>query len=112
MKKKNPMIINWVLIGIVVILAVIPLFIAKNAEFGGADDQAKNAITEINADYQPWFSLIWEPPSGEIASFLFALQAAIGSGIIFYGLGYMKGRSKRESENKDKSLEESEFKLG
>jgi len=75
---------------------IVPLVIAKDAEFGGADDKAKEAITEINSSYKPWFSLIWEPPSTEVASFLFALQAAIGSGILFYCIGYMKGRSKRD----------------
>lgn len=88
---------NLLLIVVVIALAVIPLVVAVDAEFAGADDQAKEAISEINPGYQPWFSSIWEPPSGEIASLLFALQAALGSGVLFYGLGYMKGKSKKNS---------------
>jgi cobalt transport protein len=42
--------------------------------FGGADDQAKNLIGEINPDYQPWFEPLIEPASGEIASLLFACR--------------------------------------
>lgn len=99
-KKNNTILKNIILIVIVIALAVIPLLIAKNAEFGGSDDQAEAAITEINKDYKPWFSPIWEPPSGEIESLLFALQAAIGAGIIGYGLGYLKGRKKREDMGK------------
>lgn len=95
-QKKGGFTTNLILIAIVILLAVIPLFVAKNGEFGGADDKAKDAISEINTEYEPWFDLIWEPPSGEIASLLFALQAAVGSGVLFYGLGYMKGRSKKE----------------
>jgi cobalt/nickel transport protein len=59
---------NVMLILMVAVLAIVPLVVAKDAEFGGADDQAKHAISEINHSYEPWFSLIWEPPSGEIAS--------------------------------------------
>jgi cobalt/nickel transport protein len=87
---------NLILIGIVIGLTAIPLFIAKNVEFAGADDKAKIAITEIDTNYKPWFSPIWEPPSGEIASLLFALQAAIGAGIVGYGVGFMRGKSKKQ----------------
>jgi cobalt/nickel transport protein len=78
--KKNNLSVNLLLILIIIALAIIPLFIAKDAEFGGADGQAEEAIAEINADYEPWFSPIFEPKSGEIESLLFALQAAIGAG--------------------------------
>lgn len=92
-KKDNKMLKkNLILALIVVLLAVAPLFIRKNAEFGGADDKAKEAISQIDTKYKPWFSSIWTPPSGEIASLLFALQAAIGAGFIGYYFGYAKGK--------------------
>ena len=94
--KKSNLTINLLLILVVIALAVVPLFIAKDAEFSGADGQAEEAITEINADYEPWFAPIFEPKSGEIESLLFALQAAIGAGVIGYGLGYLKGRARKE----------------
>ncbi len=94
-KNKNTLWINLILIAIVIGLAILPLVIVKDAEFGGADGQAEEAIGEINADYEPWFSSFFEPASGEIESLLFALQAAIGAGIVGYGLGYMKGQSKK-----------------
>lgn len=83
---------NMVILLFVVLLAVLPLYIARGSEFGGADGLASEAIMELNADYTPWFESIWEPPSGEIESLLFALQAAIGSGFVFYYLGYSKGK--------------------
>ena len=79
---------------LIIALVIAPIMLKKGAEFGGADGEAEVAITEINPDYEPWFSSIWEPPSGEIESMLFSLQAAIGSGIIFYILGYLKGKNK------------------
>ncbi|MGA3674173.1 energy-coupling factor ABC transporter substrate-binding protein [Lysinibacillus agricola] len=85
---------NLLLLAIVVFLAIIPLFIQKGAEFEGADGQAEAAIGEINTDYEPWFESIWEPPSGEIESLLFALQAAIGAGFIGYFIGFMRGKHK------------------
>lgn len=94
--KKNSAINNLFLIVLVIGLVVWPLITVKDAEFGGADGQAETAISEVNTEYQPWFSSVWEPPSGEIESLLFALQAAIGAGVIGYGLGYMKGRNKKE----------------
>ncbi len=87
MKSKE-----WILIIIIILLAVVPLFVAKGAEFGGSDDQAETAITEIQPDYTPWFQPLFEPPSGEIESLLFALQAALGTGFIAFFFGYKIGQ--------------------
>ncbi len=89
---------NVLLILAVVMLAILPLFIQKNAAFSGADGEAEKAISEINSSYKPWFSNIWEPPSSEIESLLFALQAAIGAGFIGYFIGYTRGKSKLKNE--------------
>ena len=64
--------------------------------FGGADDAAGEAIEA--SGFEPWFSSFWEPPSGEIESLLFALQAAIGAIIIGYFLGYWRAESKGKEE--------------
>ncbi|MGV8981119.1 energy-coupling factor ABC transporter substrate-binding protein [Clostridium sp.] len=92
-KKNNKMLKkNLILLIIVVLLAVIPLFISKNAKFGGADDKAKDAISQIDTNYKPWFSGLWTPPSSEIATLLFSLQAALGAGVIGYYFGYARGK--------------------
>ncbi|WP_051618019.1 energy-coupling factor ABC transporter substrate-binding protein [Desulfofundulus thermocisternus] len=83
---------NLLLILVVLALAVFPLLVNKNAEFGGADEQAEEVIGELQPDYQPWFESVWEPPSGEIESLLFALQAALGAGFIGYFIGFYRGR--------------------
>lgn len=93
---------NLFLLALVVLIAVFPLLTIKNAEFGGADANAETAIQEIAPDYQPWFAPFWEPPSGEIESLLFALQAALGAGIIGYCIGYLKGKkTAADNENMD-----------
>jgi len=88
----KPIAKNGILLVIVAVLAFAPLFMTRSAEFAGADDQAKEAISTIDANYKPWFKPLWEPPSGEVESFLFALQAALGSGFVFYYIGYSKGK--------------------
>ena len=100
---------NILLIIGVIVLALLPLWIVERpaagpdgevAIFGGADDQAKNLIGEINPEYHPWFESLIEPASGEIASMLFALQAAIGAGFIGYyiGVGRTHEKMRREIE--------------
>ena len=85
---------NLILIALVIIISFAPLFLIRNAEFGGADGEAEAAITEIATNYDPWFEPLISPASGEIESLLFALQAAFGASILAYGFGYLKGRSK------------------
>ncbi|MDQ1262901.1 MAG: cobalt/nickel transport protein [Euryarchaeota archaeon] len=88
-------------------LGVIVLFIAAFAyvsstqdhEWGGADGQAEDVISDLTGGtYTPWFQSIYQPPSGEIESLLFALQAAIGSLIIGYFLGYYRAMAKAKSD--------------
>ncbi|MEU4799204.1 energy-coupling factor ABC transporter substrate-binding protein [Streptomyces sp. NPDC023327] len=88
--------INILLLVVVAALAVLPLALGlgdhKKEPFTGADAQAETAITEIEPDYKPWFSPLYEPPSGDIESALFALQAALGAGVLAYYFGLRKGR--------------------
>lgn len=94
MSSKSKTVI--ILILVCAIIAIVPLIFIKNSEFGGADGEAEEIISEINADYEPWASPILEPPGGETESLLFCLQAAIGAGIIGYGFGVLRQRTKGE----------------
>jgi cobalt/nickel transport protein len=94
------------------VLGIIAVFIGAFAytsmgphEWSGSDDQAENVIADLTSGtYQPWTHSIWEPPSGEIESLLFALQAAIGSIIIGYFLGYYHALAKmKAAENREES---------
>ena len=86
---------NLILIIIVILISIIPLITLKNAEFAGADGLAETAITEIAPEYKPWFSSIYEPASGEIESLLFALQAAIGAGVMGFILGRITAKKEK-----------------
>jgi cobalt/nickel transport protein len=81
---------NWLLVLGVVVLAAVPLlFIGSDTEFGGADGVAVERIDE--SGYQPWFAPLFEP-APETASGLFALQAAIGGGVLGYVFGAARTR--------------------
>lgn len=88
----------------VIVLVALPLWMVKKPTpgvdgkdiqiFAGADDKAKDAISTIAPGYKPWFNPIMEPPSGEVGSLLFALQAALGAGFIGYWYGCSRTRAK------------------
>ena len=84
---------NLILVLLVVLIAAVPLWLCRGAEFGGADGLAEELIVETHPDYEPWFSPIFEPASGEIESLLFALQAALGAGVIGFVLGRMHDKN-------------------
>jgi len=100
---------NLMLLLLVIGLAIVPLWTVERPEagedgkevslFGGADDKAKDMISEIAPDYKPWFEPLIEPASGEIASLLFALQAALGAGFIGYFLGIGVTRDRLLKQN-------------
>jgi len=89
---KRSILKNLLLAALVIALAVVPLMTLSDAEFGGADGQAEEAITQLHPEYKPWFAPFWEPPGGEVESLLFALQAAFGAGVLGYGLGFLRGK--------------------
>lgn len=86
---------NILLFLLVIFIAVSPLVFNKEAEFNGADGEAEAMIGEVSPDYEPWFSGFWQPPSGEVESALFVLQAVLGSAFIFYFFGYLKGKREK-----------------
>ena len=87
---------NLILVLLVVLIAAVPLWLCRDAEFGGADGLAEELIVETHPDYEPWSSPIFQPASGEIESLLFALQAALGAGVIGFVLGRMTAKKPEE----------------
>jgi len=76
----------------VVALFALPLVIDSGSDFAGSDSQATELIEESDPGYQPWFSSVFSPGSAEVESGLFALQAALGGGVLGYALGRLRGR--------------------
>lgn len=89
-----------VLLGLVVLIAVIPLFAVKGAEFEGSDDAGSQMITKIRGtEYEPWFTPVMETAlggelPGEVESLLFCLQTGIGVGVIAFFMGRLVERKK------------------
>ncbi len=80
---------------VVIGLAIAPILLIRDSEFGGADAAAEVAIGEIAPDYEPWFAPLFEPPGSETESLLFAVQAGLGAGMIGYFFGWQHGRRQR-----------------
>lgn len=93
-----------ILIAVMVALFVAPFLLNSGAEFSGSDDQGTRLIQQIQSGFKPWAKPIWEPPSSEIQSLLFSVQAGLGALIIGYYVGVM--RSNRESKIIDNSRKE------
>jgi cobalt/nickel transport protein len=92
------------LLGVILMVAVPLVFV--RGEFGGTDDAGSAAVLSAVPGYKPWFEPVWKPPSPEIESLLFAVQAAFGAGIIGYALGRIQGAAhEREAQKETKPRE-------
>lgn len=87
-------VVNILLVVAVVALLAVPVLFVPG-EYAGSDGQAGEAIEATG--YQPWFSPVWEPPSGEIESGIFAMQAAAGAGVLGYCIGVARTRSREKA---------------
>lgn len=97
-KKGNAALVAALLIA-AVFIAFAPLFLLKDAEFGGSDDRGNTLIETTDPDYEPWASPILEvilgrELPGEVESMLFCLQTGIGVGVIAFLMGRFVERKK------------------
>lgn len=89
-----------ILLIVAVLIAVVPLFAKKGAEFGGSDDAGSVVVEEIQGgEYTPWFTPVLETAlggelPGEVESLLFCLQTGIGVGVIAFVMGRFVERKK------------------
>jgi len=99
---KNTKLKVVLLLSLVLIIAIVPLFLVKGAEFGGSDDAGSQVVSEITGtEYEPWFTPVMErwidgELPGEVESLLFCVQTGIGVGIIAFFLGRFVERTKQE----------------
>lgn len=89
---------NTVLALGIVLIVTVPLALLGNTEFTGTDDAGSAVVEEINGEYSPWAAPMWEPPSGEIESLLFSVQAALGAGICGFVLGRIVENKKKTTK--------------
>ena len=101
---KRSTVVNLIIVVAVVALAGLPLLLV-DGEFGGADGVAAERIAADHPDYEPWFAPLAEP-SAEVASGLFALQAAVGAGVIGYYFGVARTRRRLGGARADRRADE------
>jgi len=92
-----------ILLVIAVLIAIIPLFTLKGAEFGGSDDAGSKVVSQIRGkNYKPWVKPVMETwiggeLPGEVESLLFCVQTGIGVGVIAFIMGRFVERKSREN---------------
>jgi cobalt/nickel transport protein len=89
---------NVGLLSSALVLSLAPVLIFQGKEFKATDSKNQTAIAEVQPGYKPWFEPVIKPSGGEVETFLFATQAAIGSGVTCYILGLYKGRNERQRD--------------
>ena len=87
----------------IILIAFIPLFALKDAEFGGSDDAGSTVVEEVDSSYEPWAEPILErliggERPGEVESMLFCVQTGIGVGILAFCMGRFVERKKWENK--------------
>ena len=94
-----------ILLVIAILIALVPLFALKGAEFGGSDDAGSKVILQITGNhYKRWMKPVMETWIGgelpsEIESLLFCVQTGIGVGIMAFFMGRLVERNKQENQN-------------
>ena len=96
------------ILAVVAILAFCGVFLFTSstmtgAEFAGSDNVGSGMIAELSCKSVDSFTPLipqWEPPSSEIESCLFALQAAFGGILVGGVFGYWLGQRKSMSDAK------------
>ena len=102
MKRDAKLVILLFVLAAVII--VVPLFALKGAEFGGSDDAGSVKVEELQGEYEPWFTPVFETAlngeiPGEVESLLFCVQTGIGVGIIAFLMGRFVERKKHEKSD-------------
>ncbi|GLC32484.1 energy-coupling factor ABC transporter substrate-binding protein [Clostridium omnivorum] len=101
-KNKKKVII---LLVIAALIAIIPLFALRGAEFGGSDDAGSKVVSQVaGTEYKPWFKPVMETwiggkVSGEMEILLFCMQTGIGAGILGFFFGRFVERAKQKNKN-------------
>ena len=74
------------------LIALVPLFVLKDAEFGGSDDAGSQVVEQVNASYEPWATPVLEaaiarelPADAERLFFCIQTDVGVGGNAFFMG---------------------------
>ena len=67
----------FILTALILLIALVPLFALKGAEFGGSDDAGSQIVESIQGNYEPWFTPVLETLiGGELPGEIELIQSA------------------------------------
>jgi cobalt/nickel transport protein len=64
----------------------------QGSAYGGTDNSATELVDRTDPGYRPWVAPVFSPSSAEVESGLFAVQAALGGGLLGFVLGRLTER--------------------
>ena len=107
MSKNTKIVI--ILLVIAALIAIVPLFALKDAEFGGSDDAGSVVVEEIEMEYTPWFTPVLETAlgrelPGEVESLIFCIQTGIGVGIIAFFMRFTERRKWQKATGREEAI--------
>ena len=92
-KKSNPWVTVAIVLAIIALMVIPVLMHGLDAEFAGTDGIGTEVLED--GGVEPWFEFP-AIASGELESGLFALQAALGAGVLGYAFGVIRERKRNK----------------